>query len=1533
MPTFGDLSKYKQNTNAYTIPSYTPRQKYSLTDLRKDEEFNKVTERFLTSLGKGEDVGDLFGYFRGADYNLADATKMVFESGNFTQQQKTDYQYLRGKFDNADVGGFGEWVRAGANVTAEIITDPTMIASALFIPWTGGASAAARIASGKAVQATLKKLANKEIAEGVSKGVAKLPGQVLKGPMSKNAKTVAASTEGFVYGSTANFTKQHADVNTDRRKEINLEESLAMGAVTAAIPFALRGAGAGYTKFNNSIADRRAARIDGNEDYKVGILDKGIEKTDAIIDYVTPNMQKLTAFVNKPTTILLKKMEESEKLNNLVKYFRYDAARSITAKDYNVSKKVSKRSFYEDVNSLIGFRSEQLKAILDPLKTKGKIMVPKLGSRDAFFKIPFRDTPKAERQSFFNRQRIADNVNDALAYYLRTGRKTVTVDGKQIKLEKAFKLTDKSTDDIITAGKGIKKLMSSIRNDARKEGLEIGLIKNYLPRSFSYGEVKAEIKNLKLDVPVEGKLTKELKRKEGLKNNDEVIELLEEINNPSTIAGKSYSELATTGKGATRGAYFSKRTPALTKERTLRNIDENNIVDYLDNNVENLLNDYVHQSSTFIQRKAGLGEDLDEFITRFIKPIRAELKAKGKDLTSKEIKRLEDIYLVTTGQVQQIDNVIGRTLSDIAVVGNQLALLPMATITSLSEVAVPLVRGAGKKSFQKGKTESGVDAGGVRILWNTVGDYRKMWWNDVVKKDIADARPESLKELNRFNRGMNRAAEDRSLAMYGQGFGRRATQLQNKFFKINLLHDWTRFVQLTSFNVGKAKMYENLHELVTNKNLSKGRKTKLTNELKELGVDITAGKRWVQSGGKASGKFYDESFLPSAARYVDEVIMNPTAAANQKPLWHSMPSTRWAFGLMGFPTAFSNTVLKNAAREIAIDMKTGSLRGSSRALSGATTMTAIAMFGNTLRSKGQNLEDLESGEKDIGDEVLDAAIRTGLLGPTEQLYRTQKGLEYDNFARSVAQRFTGPAVDDILRFFDDWTGPLSFAIDEIPGIALLRSTNPETYKEIKSAAREADKALGLSRKSKPKKEKEKVSIPLYSSGGLVKGKDNVPFTKEDPADRKDPRTGKPYSDQMARLGLQDGGGLFSNVINNIREKIPAEARLYFDKVIKQNKEPISKKDFTEKEYNNIKNHFKQTLINDIKSGKLTFDKEGNAQYIRQNKKGDNFTKPFISGYNPVKRKATKSEIIFGMEPKPSDGSVKDFTNVFGDASYSFKKDNYENAVGSINDVYDFNFEYGGGFNFDRKYKRGTNIHFDNSEVRLLKDTKEKAGILNPINRAKYISSFKSIKPREVLRGNLNTLRPIAERYAAFRLPDEKTAKKLEKEYSPVNVKVDIPMKDIFTKEEYNSLFTENNNNEIARLGLQVGGKPNYESLGMQYTDDPFIARIIGVESSGIVDRVSPVGAKGLMQIMPNTAAQPGFGVKPFQGNNLFDAKENVRFGTDYIYALTNKLGNKRDAAIAYNWGYGNTKKWLEEGANLDKLPKETRNYIKKLELD
>ena len=47
----------------------------------------------------------------------------------------------------------------------------------------------------------------------------------------------------------------------------------------------------------------------------------------------------------------------------------------------------------------------------------------------------------------------------------------------------------------------------------------------------------------------------------------------------------------------------------------------------------------------------------------------------------------------------------------------------------------------------------------------------------------------------------------------------------------------------------------------------------------------------------------------------------------------------------------------------------------------------------------------------------------------------------------------------------------------------------------------------------------KEGVPGFAKGGLVEGKDDVPFTKENPANRVDPFTGQPYSSQMEELGL------------------------------------------------------------------------------------------------------------------------------------------------------------------------------------------------------------------------------------------------------------------------------------------------------------------------------------------------------------------------------------------------------------------------------
>jgi soluble lytic murein transglycosylase-like protein len=70
------------------------------------------------------------------------------------------------------------------------------------------------------------------------------------------------------------------------------------------------------------------------------------------------------------------------------------------------------------------------------------------------------------------------------------------------------------------------------------------------------------------------------------------------------------------------------------------------------------------------------------------------------------------------------------------------------------------------------------------------------------------------------------------------------------------------------------------------------------------------------------------------------------------------------------------------------------------------------------------------------------------------------------------------------------------------------------------------------------------------------------------------------------------------------------------------------------------------------------------------------------------------------------------------------------------------------------------------------------------------------------------------------------------------------------------------------------------------------------ESRGNPNAVSPRGAKGIGQIMPATARDPGFGIAPLE--DPFDPEQNKRFSRDYMGALLERYGNEADALVAYN---------------------------------
>lgn len=106
------------------------------------------------------------------------------------------------------------------------------------------------------------------------------------------------------------------------------------------------------------------------------------------------------------------------------------------------------------------------------------------------------------------------------------------------------------------------------------------------------------------------------------------------------------------------------------------------------------------------------------------------------------------------------------------------------------------------------------------------------------------------------------------------------------------------------------------------------------------------------------------------------------------------------------------------------------------------------------------------------------------------------------------------------------------------------------------------------------------------------------------------------------------------------------------------------------------------------------------------------------------------------------------------------------------------------------------------------------------------------------------------------------------------------------------------------------------------------------ESSFMSDAHSPVGARGLMQVMPKTAKQLAH--KNILKRKLFDAEQNVFLGTKYLRQLLDKhKGNFVLATAAYNAGPYRVKSWLKNSNSLpadiwiETIPfKETRDYVK-----
>ena len=138
---------------------------------------------------------------------------------------------------------------------------------------------------------------------------------------------------------------------------------------------------------------------------------------------------------------------------------------------------------------------------------------------------------------------------------------------------------------------------------------------------------------------------------------------------------------------------------------------------------------------------------------------------------------------------------------------------------------------------------------------------------------------------------------------------------------------------------------------------------------------------------------------------------------------------------------------------------------------------------------------------------------------------------------------------------------------------------------------------------------------------------------------------------------------------------------------------------------------------------------------------------------------------------------------------------------------------------------------------------------------------------------------------------------------------------------------------------------HHEDIIRQQADDkqidPALIAAVIYEESRFRDQTSHAGARGLMQITPETAdfiARRSGGVL-FEQADLATPQINIAYGAWYLrYLIRHYEGNETLAIAAYNAGQTNVDRWLRQAGGQDRFDSarhipfpETRAYVENVQ--
>ena len=570
----------------------------------------------------------------------------------------------------------------------------------------------------------------------------------------------------------------------------------------------------------------------------------------------------------------------------------------------------------------------------------------------------------------------------------------------------------------------LRKMLNDFRTYTKDAGMDVGYVHNFFPRVYSVKAIQEDGGQGLMRVMMDGDI-------DAMTANDMIARITKE---------DGYLDL--TKQPVQRphsGGVFGRRAKgrmnaSLESGRALRDIPDEALAPYLENDLYSVLVKYIEsgvQRAEWIRTFGQDGETLDTLVAKGIRE--AAESGFSREKTGLAVDRLYDLADAMQGQYRPIAKESMRIANKTMAAYQLIRTLPLATLSSLSEPFVVALRG--------GAAPFVVGAG--KALHHATYEIFRLGNKKFPKSEYTRA-------IEEVGLGRDGALIERLTAT----FGGEVNKMTTLFFKLNGLHEFTRFVRVMANEAAKYMIRGHLKALAAGK---KGATAKrYVRELKELGIDPDEGIAWIQRGASREEAFF-ENVKTAGIRFTNETVMNPRATV--RPMWHSNPHYHLLAQLKGFQTTFGNTVVKRISKELARDPTTSAVTASRLAVAGGL-MIGTALSTNTFR------EWLNYGpggnprykDEDFSTTLFRAIERTGFTGAIQ-------------FALDAlfAHRFGSAAVAPLL-------GPAASQIGD--AIEAAGQTIDSDGRKLQSIENEIINAVPGVNSIKPLRDMAKDAIPL-----------------------------------------------------------------------------------------------------------------------------------------------------------------------------------------------------------------------------------------------------------------------------------------------------------------------------------------------------------------------------------------------------------------------------------------------------------------------